>query len=110
MPILAILTLMLAPWHGPSLPTANPAAARYKLTVHGGAEQRVELRADGLPAGWVASFCTARMCSPFRYGMQLDHRGTGVIEFQAIRTDVSAPRHVRITITANAAQPVVVRI
>lgn len=101
---LAIVTLALSPWRGPSLPTATPDAAKYRLAVHGRAAQRIDLRADGLPAGWVASFCTQTLCSPFRYSMQLDARGAGVIEFQAIRTDDSAPKHVRLTVTAPGAK------
>ena len=110
MPILAVVTLALAPWSGPSLPTATPDAVKYKLTVRGPADQKVDLRADGLPKGWVASFCTSRECSPFEYEMELNARGTGVIEFQAIRTDDAAPKHVRVTIRTNGAKPVGVNI
>lgn len=106
MPLLLAVTLALAPWAGPSLPTASPAAAKYKLTVHGAASSRVELNAGGLPAGWVASFCTKTLCSPFRYTMQLDTHGAGTIEFQAIRTADNAPRHIRISITASTAKPI----
>ena len=106
MPILAALTLTLFPWHGPSLPTASAAAEKYKLTVRGPSEALVHLRADGLPHGWVASFCTQRFCSPFRYDVRLNDRGTAVIEFQAIRTDDAAPRHVEVTIASKGAQPV----
>jgi hypothetical protein len=102
---LAIITLVLAPWHGPSLPTATPGAVKYKLTVRGTPAQRIDLSASGLPSGWVASFCTPTLCSPFRYSMQLDGRGTGFIEFQAIRTDHSAPKHIRIMVTASGAKP-----
>jgi len=109
-PALALITLMLRPCHGPSLPTASPAAVKYKRTIHGPAEKRIELRADGLPHGWVASFCTKTLCSPFHYGMELDERGTGVVEFQAIRTDDSAPAHVEVNVTANGAQAIQVRI
>ena len=104
--MLLAVTLALAPWTGPSLPTASPAAAKYKLTVHGRPAARVALHADGLPAGWVASFCTKTLCSPFDYTMQLDARGTGIVEFQAIRTYDSAPRHIRIRITAPGAKPI----
>jgi hypothetical protein len=79
---------------------------KYKLTVRGPAEHRVQLRVTGLPEGWVGSFCTSKICSPFQYNLSLDDRGTGVIEFQAIRTDGSAPAHVRAIITTNGAQPV----
>jgi hypothetical protein len=108
--ILAAITLALTPWHGPSLPTATPNAAQYKLTARGAANQPVQLHADGLPQGWVASFCTQTLCSPFRYTLTLDSRGTGWIEFQAIRTGDSAPKHVSITITAGSAAPVRIRI
>ncbi len=107
---LALVTLMLRPWHGPSLPTAAPAAAKYKLTIHGPAEQQVQLRAEGLPQGWVASFCTRTICSPFRYSMELDDRGIGVIEFQAIRTGDTAPQHVEVTIDASGAKPLQLKI
>jgi hypothetical protein len=110
MPILPLITLVLAPWRGPSLPAASPNAVKYKLTVHGPAEEQVQLRADGLPSGWVASFCTQTLCSPFQYRMQLNDRGIGVIEFQAIRTDDSAPRHVKVTVTAPGAKPLDLRV
>lgn len=107
---LALVTLMLRPWHGPSLPTASPAAVKYQLTVHGSAEQRVTLNAQGLPAGWVASFCTKTLCSPFHYDMELNDRGIGVIEFQAIRTGDSAPQHVEVKVAASGAQPIELKI
>lgn len=103
---LALVTLAIGTWHGPSLPTVNPAAEKYKLTVRGPSEGLVHLRAAGLPPGWVASFCTDKLCSPFRYDMHLNDRGTGVIEFQAIRTEDAAPRHVHVTITTNGARPI----
>lgn len=103
---LAIVTLALAPWRGPTPAAATPAAVKYELTVYGAARQHVDLRADGLPNGWVAAFCTGTVCSPFRYSMELNDRGTGVIEFQALRTDEAAPAHVRVKITTNGARPV----
>jgi hypothetical protein len=108
--LLPLITLALGPWRGPSLPSATPNATKYKLTVRGPADRKVDLRADGLPKGWVASFCTSTECSPFEYEMELNDRGTGVIEFQAIRTDDSAPPHVHVTITTNGAKPVDVAI
>lgn len=101
MMLLAIVTLALAPWTGPSLPTATPAAAKYKLTLTGPAGKAVALQADGLPKGWIASFCTDVACAPFRYTLQLNDRGKGVIEFQALRTDDSAPSHVHLTLSAD---------
>lgn len=70
----------------------------------------VQLHTKGMPAGWVVSFCTQTLCSPFRYRIHLNARGTGIIEFQAIRTDDSAPKHIHVTITADGAKPVGVHI
>jgi hypothetical protein len=103
---LALVTLLLAPWKGPSFPTAGAAAAKYKLTVHGGANQSVELRAAGLPDGWIASFCTQTFCAPFHYRLRLGRNGTGVIEFQAIRVDDSAPRRVHVFVESPGAAAV----
>jgi hypothetical protein len=103
MMLLALITLALGPWTGPSLPTATQAAAKYKLTVTGPAAKTVALRADGVPKGWIASFCTEKFCSPFRYTLQLDNRGKGIIEFQALRTDDSAPSRAHITLSADGA-------
>jgi hypothetical protein len=103
MMLLALVTLALGPWTGPSFSTATPAAAKYKLSVAGPAGKSVALRASGLPAGWVASFCTEKFCSPFTYTLQLDSRGKGYIEFQALRTDDSAPSRVRVVVSADGA-------
>ena len=98
---LALITLLAGPWKGPSLPTVAPGSQKYKLTLRGPADASVELRAQGLPKGWIGSFCTARICSPFHYTLELNDRGSGEIEFAAIRTDAASPAHVHVTITAD---------
>jgi hypothetical protein len=110
MAILPMITLALTPWHGPSLPTAVPNATKYKLSVHGTPYQAVPLRAEGLPQGWVASFCTQSFCSPFHYTLTLSSRGSGWIEFVLIRTDDSAPKHAGVTIRSVGAQEIHVAI
>jgi hypothetical protein len=99
--IVALVTLLLTPWTGPSLAAAPADGAKYRLAVHGLPAQRTELRVSGLPAGWVASFCTHSICSPMRYTMHLDSHGAGVIEFQVVRLDQTARRHARVTITSD---------
>jgi len=98
--MLLTVLLTLAPWSGPLPAAASPDAVKYKLAVHGHPKQNVRLRATGLPRGWIAAFCTRDVCSPFQYAMQLDARGSGVVEFQAVRTDEGAPRRVRVTIVS----------
>jgi len=108
--LLAAVVLSLAPWRGPSLPTASADAIKYKLTVHGTPRQSVQLSASGLPDGWVASFCTPHICAPFHYTLQLGRRGSGTIEFQAIRVDDGAPSRVRVVVSAPDANTVTVNI
>lgn len=108
--LIAAVVLILAPWHGPSLPTASADAIKYKLTARGTPGTSLDLRATGLPDGWVASFCTPHICSPFHYTMQLDRTGNGTIEFQAIRVNERAPTHVTVTVSAPNANAVTANI
>ena len=99
--LLAAIVLALTPWTGPSLPTVSPNSAKYRLTVRGTPQGDVRLQATGLPSGWIASFCTTKLCSPYRYTLHLDAKGRGELEFQAIRLDDSAPKRVHLTVLAN---------
>jgi len=101
MTILMAVLLTLSPWKGPVLRTATVQAAQFQLAVRGPAHARVNLDATGLPKGWIASFCTPHVCAPFHYALQLDGKGTGTLEFQAVRVDDNAPARARVTVTAN---------
>lgn len=98
---LLAVVLTLSPWKGAALPTATANGVQYLLAVHGKPQQRVSLDASHVPKGWIASFCTENICSPFHYAMQLDSNGRGQVEFQAVRIDDAAPRHIRVTIASN---------
>ncbi|MFN2449352.1 MAG: hypothetical protein ABR508_06095 [Candidatus Baltobacteraceae bacterium] len=90
----AALTVM--PWKG----------LTYKVNVTGAAHERVPLLAQGLPHGWIASFCDAHTCSPFAYALQLNARGGGWIELRFVRTDPAAAHRVRVRVSAPGAPPV----
>lgn len=104
--VLLALVLHLAPWTGPSLATATPAAIKYRLTVHGAPNQTVPLTAGGLPKGWVASFCTDRFCAPFHFDAPLDRHGAFSAELALVRVDDRAPKHVRAIVSAPGAKSV----
>lgn len=108
--VLLAVILSLSPWKGPQPPASVPGAVHYLLNVRGAAHGQVNLRASGLPQGWIASFCTSDLCSPMQYSMQLDGNGTGSIEFQAIRIDDAAVKHASVTVSAADARPVTVRV
>jgi len=76
--------LSLAPWTGPDLPGSVTSTFKYRLVVAGTPGKTVALAAAGLPKRWVASFCSDRVCMPFRTIVALPASGVKVIEFQVI--------------------------
>lgn len=84
--------LTVASWTASPLPTATQAAAKFALTVTGRPGTRVRLRASGVARGWLAAFCTARLCSPEFVDVTLPPTGRTVYEFELIRQDPSAPK------------------
>jgi hypothetical protein len=101
--VLALVTVLLSPWEGPSLPTAPTGnyQTSYALNVRGAPSARVDLRADGVAKGWIAAFCTERLCSPFHTVVTLNNKGNARLEFSLIRTDPKASPHTRVIIQAN---------
>lgn len=101
--VLALVTVLLSPWKGPSLPTAPTGnyETSYALNLRGAPSARVDLRADGVAKGWVAAFCTARLCAPFHTIVTLDGSGKARLEFSLIRTDPKAAAHAHAVICAD---------
>lgn len=107
--ILGLVTVLLAPWHGKALPTTPTGnyVTSYAMTVRGAPRARVDLRADGVAKGWVASFCTSRLCAPFHTIATLDSHGIARYEFSLIRIDPGAIKHTRVIIRAAGRQAAV---
>ena len=101
--VLALVTVLLSPWKGPSLPTAPTGnyETSWAMTVHGAPRARVQLSAGGMAPGWIASFCTPRLCAPFHTTATLDGKGVARFQFSLIRTDPKAAAHTRATVRAN---------
>jgi len=101
--LLALITVLLTPWHGPSLPSAPTGeySTKYSLSVRGAAHERVDLQAAGVAKGWIAAFCTPTLCAVFHKSLILDNHGTGRLEFELVRVDPKASPHTRVVIEAN---------
>jgi hypothetical protein len=84
---LAILSCALAA--GTCHASADPGVRSYAVRVHGPAGSTVRLVALDIPRGWIASFCTPRVCSPFHVTLPL-HAGTGTIQLSYARTGAPA--------------------
>jgi hypothetical protein len=76
--------LSLAPWTGADLPGSIPNTLKYRLLVAGTAGKHVALHAADVPKGWVASFCSDRVCAPFKTNVAIPSSGVKVIEFQLV--------------------------
>ncbi len=92
--------LSLAPWTGPDLPGSVASTVKYRLVVTGVAGAHLDLAASGLPQHWIGSFCTDRVCAPFRTSVVVPADGVKVVEFQVVPTTPhGGPVHVRIDAT-----------
>jgi hypothetical protein len=78
---LAILSCTLAA--GTCHPVADPAAKSFAVRVDGPAGAVVRLTAQDVPRGWIASFCTAHICSPFHVSLPL-REGSGTIQISFV--------------------------
>lgn len=86
--------LSFAPWTGPQLPGSSPDTAKYRLVVTGKPGGSIHLHAVDLPKGWIASFCTDRICAPLQVATTLPDSGVKVIEFQVVPPDEKSLSHV----------------
>lgn len=98
------LSLFLGPYVGPPLNASIPGTSKFLVTVRGRAGQRVILRAVDVPAGYVASFCTDRVCAPFRVELALPYSGRQAIELQLIANEPNAREPRTVVVTANRSQ------
>ncbi|HEY0797764.1 MAG TPA: redoxin domain-containing protein [Candidatus Baltobacteraceae bacterium] len=83
----------IAPWTG-NVPVDIPATLRYRLIISGAPGAHVALRTDNVPAHWIASFCTDRLCAPFQVGIDLPAGGVFAMELQLVpdHPGMPAPR------------------
>lgn len=93
-------TVSLAPWTGAELPGSVPNTIKYRLVVTGSAGKNVALRALDVPKGWVASFCSDRVCAPFRVSVSIPGSGVKIVEFQLVPPSAGA-RVPKVRVTAN---------
>lgn len=93
--------LSIQPWTGTDFQTTTTSAAKYRLEVNGKPNSTVRLRALDVEHGWLAAFCTPRLCSPQEIDVQLPHSGSAVFQFELIRESLSAPKHSGATIAVS---------
>jgi hypothetical protein len=86
---LAILSCALAA--GTCRPVADPGAKSFAVRVDAPPGTIVRLAALDVPHGWIASFCTPHICSPFHVSLPV-RGGRGTIQISFVPTGASAPR------------------
>jgi len=93
--------LSLAPWTGADLPGSIASTFKYRLVVTGAAGAKITLSASGLPQRWIGSFCTDRVCAPFRTSVVMPADGVKLVEFQVVpTTEHKGPVNARIDATS----------
>jgi hypothetical protein len=90
--------LTVKPWTGSDFQVTSTNAAKYRLEVSGKPNATVALRALGVAQGWLAAFCTPKLCSPQRIAVALPHSGQAVVQFELIREAENAPKESDATI------------
>jgi len=90
--------LSIQPWTGSDLQTTTSAAAKYRLEVSGKPQSVIHLQASGVAGGWLAAFCTSKVCSPERVDVAIPASGQAVLQFELIRESDSAPKRSGATI------------
>lgn len=93
MTLLAVVGLAISAWSGANYTTTDIAAVRYRLVVAGAPGTSIHLRAEGVAAGWIAAFCTPRLCSPQHVDGVLPPSGRAVYAFELFRESSSAATH-----------------
>jgi len=93
--------LSIQPWTGTDFQTTTTTAAKYRLEVDGKPNATVRLRALHVENGWLAAFCTPKLCSPHEIDVQLPHSGSAVFQFELIRESLHAPKHSGATISVS---------
>lgn len=99
--VLAPTHLAVKPWTGSDFQVTSTNAAKYRLEVTGKPDATVNLRALNVAQGWLAAFCTPKLCSPQRVDVQLPHSGQAVVQFELIREAENAPKASGATIADN---------
>ncbi|HVR45144.1 MAG TPA: hypothetical protein VMT95_00675 [Candidatus Binatia bacterium] len=91
--------LSIQPWTGADLQTTSADAAKYRLEVTGRPNATIRLQTSNVAVGWLAAFCTPKVCSPQRYDVSLPRSGQAVLQFELIRESDTAPKQSGATIT-----------
>jgi hypothetical protein len=88
---LVLSSMMISPWNGADLPTVAQDAAEYRLTLQAKPGSTVHLTATSVAAGWIAAFCTGKLCSPMQATEHIPKSGQLVIAFELVREVSDAP-------------------
>ena len=93
--------LSIQPWTGNDFQTTTGAAAKYRLEVSGRPNATLRLHAQDVAQGWLAAFCTPKLCSPQQVDVTLPQSGDAVFQFELIRESDNAPMRSGATIVGS---------
>ena len=88
--LFAVVGLTISAWGGTDYATADIASVRYRLVVSGKPGAAFHLRAEGIARGWIAAFCTPKLCSPRQVDAVLPASGRSLFAFELFRESRTA--------------------
>ena len=91
--------LAIQPWTGNDFQTTTTGAAKYRLEVTGQPNATIRLQTSGVADGWLAAFCTPKLCAPQRIDFALPRSGQAIFQFELIRETDTAPHQSAAKIT-----------
>jgi peroxiredoxin/tetratricopeptide (TPR) repeat protein len=93
--------IFIEPWSGAPLPGSTANTIKYRLVIAAVPNTSVQLRAMHYASGWIPSFCSDNLCSPFSRLVTVPASGALMLELQMVPNDPSAPRVSPVTVVAS---------
>lgn len=81
----------------------GPAERDYRLTIRDLPGTSVALSA-GMPQGWIAAFCTPKVCAPGHVIVNIPASGQASIALHIYRVNGTAAHHAIVSVTAPGTQ------
>jgi len=81
----------------------GPSERDYRLTIRDVPGTSIALRAQ-MPQGWIAAFCTPKVCAPGHVVVNVPANGRTTIALHVYRVEAAAVHHANVSVSAPGTQ------